>query len=384
MNTTVLKKLQVENPTPDWIEIVRTLGGSFAKRAAGYDQNSEFVTANYRDLREHGLFSAGIPTELGGGGATHEDLSGIIRALGRHCGSTALAFAMHTHPVATNVYKHMRGDQAATKTLRKIADNKLIIAGTGANDWLESSGEAERVEGGYRVSAHKRFVSGAPGAQVFVTSVSYAGPEGKEVLHFAIPFSSEGVNLVETWHALGMRGTGSHDVVLENVFVPDASIAVRRPASVWHPMWNVIIPTALPLITSAYVGLAEAAAELATTAAKYRQTALAPVVGEMINALTIAQVTLADMVRINDNHGFTPTLELADAILARKAIAAEAVKNTVELAAELVGGPGFLQGHAMERIVRDVRAMHFHPLPVRRQRIFSGRIALGYDPIVGD
>ena len=80
MNTTVLKKLQVENPTPDWIEIVRTLGGSFAKRAAGYDQNSEFVAANYQDLREHGLFSAGIPTELGGGGATHEDLSGIIRA----------------------------------------------------------------------------------------------------------------------------------------------------------------------------------------------------------------------------------------------------------------------------------------------------------------
>ena len=384
MNTTVLKKLQVENPTPDWIEIVRTLGGSFAKRAAGYDQNSEFVAANYQDLREHGLFSAGIPTELGGGGATHEDLSGIIRALGRHCGSTALAFAMHTHPVATNVYKHLRGDQAATKTLRKIADSKLIIAGTGANDWLESSGEAERVEGGYRVSAHKRFVSGAPGAQVFVTSVRHTGPEGREVLHFAVPFSSEGVRLVETWQALGMRGTGSHDVVLENVFVPDASIAVRRPAGVWHPMWNVIIPTALPLITSAYVGLAEAAAELATTAAKHRQTALAPVVGEMINALTTAQVTLADMVRINDNHGFTPTLELADAILARKAIAAEAVKNTVELAAELVGGPGFLQGHAMERIVRDVRAMHFHPLPVRRQRIFSGRIALGYDPIVGD
>jgi len=93
---------------------------------------------------------------------------------------------------------------------------------------------------------------------------------------------------------------------------------------------------------------------------------------------------LADMVRINDNHGFAPTLEAADAILARKAIAADAVKNTVELAAELVGGPGFFQGHAMERIVRDVRAMHFHPLPARRQRVFSGRIALGYDPVVRD
>jgi hypothetical protein len=38
----------------------------------------------------------------------------------------------------------------------------------------------------------------------------------------------------------------------------------------------------------------------------------------------------------------------------------------------------------MERIVRDVRAMHFHPLPARRQRVFSGRIALGYDPVIGD
>jgi acyl-CoA dehydrogenase len=384
MNTSVLKKLQTESTTPEWVDIARTLGQAFAKRAAGYDQNSEFAADNYRDLREYRLFSAGIPSELGGGGATYEELSAFIRELGRHCGSTALAFAMHTHPIAVNVYKHLRGDEVATKTLRKIADNELIIAGTGANDWLESSGEAERVEGGYRVSAHKRFVSGAPGAQVFVTSVSHAGPEGTEVLHFAIPFSSEGVRLVETWKALGMRGTGSHDVVLENVFVPEASIVARRPAGVWHPMWNVVLPTALPLITSVYVGLAEAAADLAISAAKHRQAELAPVVGEMLNSLTAAQLTLTDMVRLNDHHGFTPTLELANAILTRKTIAAEAIKKSVELAAELVGGPGFFQGHPMERIVRDVRAMHFHPLPARRQRIFSGRVALGYDPVVGD
>ena len=133
MNTTVLKNLQAENTAADWVEIVRTLGEDFAKRAAGYDLNGEFVSANYRDLREHRLFSAGIPTELGGGGATYEELSGVIRELGRHCGSTALAFAMHTHPVAANVYKHLRGDEAATKTLRKIAGNEVIIAGTGDN-----------------------------------------------------------------------------------------------------------------------------------------------------------------------------------------------------------------------------------------------------------
>jgi alkylation response protein AidB-like acyl-CoA dehydrogenase len=238
----------------------------------------------------------------------------------------------------------------------------LVIAGTGANDGLGSSGEAAAVEGGYRVNAHKRFVSGSAGTDLFVTSVNHEGEDGKEVLYFAVPFKNEGIRLVETWDALGMRGTGSHDVMLEDVFVPKDPIVLRRPADEWHPMWNVVLPTALPLITAAYVGLAEAAVELAKASAKRRGSELAPVVGEMTNALTVAQLALAEMVRMNDNHRFTPTLELAS---------------------EFVGGPGFSHSHPMERIVRNVRAMHYHPLSVRRQKVFSGRHSLGYDTIAG-
>ena len=101
----------------------------------------------------------------------------------------------------------------------------------------------------------------------------------------------------------------------------------------------------------------------------------------MLNALSAARIALDDMVRINDDHGFEPTLDNADAILTRKSLVAEAIKRTVELAAELVGGPGFFRGHPIERIVRDIRAMHYHPLPARRQQQFSGRIALGFDPV---
>lgn len=108
---------------------------------------------------------------------------------------------------------------------------------------------------------------------------------------------------------------------------------------------------------------------------------LAPAIGGMLNHLTTAQIALTDMLRLNDNHGFTPTTETASAILSRKTITAEAVRNTVELAAELVGGPGFSRGHPVERNIRDVRAMHFHPLPSRRQHILSGRVALGFDPV---
>ena len=256
-----------------------------------------------------------------------------------------------------------------------------MIAGTGANDWLASNGEAVAVDGGYRVNAHKRFVSGGPGADVFVTSAVHDGDDGPEVLHFAVPMGSDGVEIQGNWNTLGMRGTGSNDILMTDVFVPEAAIVTRRPVGAWHPMWDVIVPTAMPLITSAYVGLAEAAADLAKAAAARKVAELAPVIGAMGNQLVTARMALADMVRMNANHGFAPGLENTDQIFIRKAIAAEAVKETVELAAELVGGPGFFRGHAMERIVRDVRAMHFHPLPLRRQQLFSGRVALGLDPV---
>ena len=365
----------------DWQALAAELGARLSENALENDIDGRFVTENYALLQEHGFFKIAIPQELGGAGATHAQLCAVIREIGRHCGSTALSYSMHTHPVALNVFKHLRGDEKATATLRKIVDNDLVIAGTGANDWLESSGEMTAVEGGFRVTAHKHFVSGSPGAQVFVTSSTYAGENGREVPHFAIPFSSEGITHHDNWDTLGMRATGSNDVTLEQVFVPEAAIVARRPAGVWHPMWNVILPTAMPLIMSAYVGLADAAVTLAKKAAAKRPDELAPVLGEMLNQHSLAVIAHEDMVRLNQNHGFTPADQLSSDILTRKTLLATAAMRCVELGAEIVGGGGFFKGHPMERIVRDIKACHFHPLPYRRQHRFSGRINLGLDPI---
>jgi len=383
MNAPVTSSAEIAVSANDWVELARSLGDRFAQRAADHDRAGSFVHDNYRDLHRHRFFSAGIPALLGGGNATYADLSGVIREIGRYCGSTALAFAMHTHPVAANVYKHLRGDEIATRALRKLAQDELIIADTGAHDWLESSGTAQRVDGGYLINARKRFVSAAAVADLLVTSVIHVADDSAEILHFTVPFSANGVSLVDTWDTLGMRSTGSHDVVLENVFIPEDKIVGRRPSDVWHPMWNVILPTAMPLIVSAYVGLAEAAAENAINAARGKATGLAPAVGEMNNQLATAQLAMADMVRLNGNHTFTPSDLLSSDILTRKTIAAEAVKATVELAADIVGGPGFFRGNPIERIIRDIRAVHFHPLPHRRQYAFSGRIALDLDPVPG-
>jgi len=370
----------IKNESVDWTAIAEELGEKFHARSADHDESGDFVTKNYDDLRSRGLFSAGIPAELGGGGASHAELCDVIRILGRHCGSTALSYAMHTHPVCANVFKYRRGDEQAKGALTKIAASELVIAGTGANDWLASSGEAVEVEGGFTVTAHKRFVSGGPGADLFVTSAVFEGDDGPEVLHFAVPMNSQGVEIQSNWNTLGMRGTGSNDILLNDVFVPAAAIVARRPVGVWHPMWDVILPIALAPIVACYVGLAESACEQAIAVAKGKEH-LAAVVGQMKNELTIAQMALREMMATVDNYAFNPDAEITDAMLTRKAIAANAVKAVVEHAADIVGGSGFYRGNAMERIVRDVRAIHYHPLPQRHQQVFCGRIAIGLDPI---
>ena len=183
----------------DWAAEARNLALEFGKRAVEHDRSGTFVADNFTDLKEVGFFSAGIPVELGGGGASFAELCGIIREIGKQCGSTALTLAMHTHTVGANVYKHLRGDEAATSSLKTIAANEWMISTTGANDWLQSSGFADRADGGYNIRARKHFVSGCPAADVLATSVTYNGENGTEVLHFVIPRSSAGIEIVETW-----------------------------------------------------------------------------------------------------------------------------------------------------------------------------------------
>ena len=217
-----------------------------------------------------------------------------------------------------------------------------------------------------------------------MTSAPYDDPkEGWQVLHFAVPFTAPGVSLADDWRTLGMRATGSHTIILDNVFVPDDAIALRRPRGRFHPAWNVILTVAMPLIMSVYAGVAEAAATIGTEQANKRQgdPTLPYLLGELTNELTTAQLAMDAMVRVANDLDFAMTLEVADAVLVRKTIVAEHVLATVEKALEAAGGAGFYRKTGLERLLRDAHAAQFHPLSAKRQHRFTGRIALGLDPI---
>jgi alkylation response protein AidB-like acyl-CoA dehydrogenase len=362
---------------------VRALGPTFAARAAAHDANDSFVADNYTDLKKHRVFSAGVPAELGGGGASHAQLCALLRELAHYCGSTALALSMHTHLLAATVWRWRQG-QPVEALLQRTASEEIVLVSTGASDWLDSSGTAEKVDGGFRVTARKVFCSGAPLGTLLITSAPYDDPQnGPTVLHFPVPFTAQGVTVMDNWRTFGMRATGSHDVMLEGVFVPESAIALRRPQGKWHPFWNVVVAVAMPLIMSVYVGIAEAAHDLALRqVVKKRADLHTPyLVGEMENALVTAQMALQGMVDIAANYDFKPVDQTASAIMTRKTIAAQATILTVEKALEVVGGAGFFRSVGLERLLRDVHGASFHPLPEKRQLLFTGRLALGLDPI---
>ena len=370
-------------PSRRFVDTVRTLGPIFAERAPLHDAQCRFVSDNYVQLKEHKLLSAGVPTELGGGGASHGELCQMLRELAHHCGSTALALSMHTHLLAAAVWRFRHG-QPGEALLRKVATSELVLVSTGAGDWVESVGRAERASGGYRVSAVKRFGSGCLAGDLLITSAPFDDPErGAEVLHFPLSMRAEGVSIREDWDTLGMRGTGSHSVELKDVFVPEDAVSLRRPRGQWHGSWNVVVTVAAPIYTAPYIGIAERARAVAREiAGAYKVDAiLLQSMGELDTCLATAQMAWREMVELTNDYDVEPTVDHANRMLIRKSIAASAAKATVAKAMEVVGGSAYFRRLGLERLLRDVEGAPFHPLPEKKQRDFTGRVALGLPPI---
>lgn len=360
--------------------ILDELGPRFAARAADADEADRFVAENFSELKNHGLMSAGVPAELGGLGASYLDLCEMLRRIAFQCGSTGLAFSMHTHQVATNAWRWRYQKTPVDGLLKRVASESIVLLSSGGSDWLQGSGSATRVEGGYRVNGRKIFSSGAPAGDLLMTSAVYDDPEvGPTVLHFAVPMKADGVKLLDTWRAMGMRGTGSHDVELTDVFIADAAIGAKRPAGKWHPLFHIISMIAFPLIYSAYLGIAEASRDLVVDKARKRKTDAHSVelIGAIDNQLTSARLARQDMIAAAASND--PGLAITNRVMIGRTLVAQGVLKTVELAMEAAGGSAFYRAAGLERLFRDAQAARYHPLREAAQRAYAGKIALGLD-----
>jgi alkylation response protein AidB-like acyl-CoA dehydrogenase len=353
-------------------------GPLLREHAAAHDRDGTWVAESYEALRQGGMLALPVPEELGGLGATNGEVAAVDRELARHCGSTALALAMHHHVVAFTAWRWRRGLPGAEATLRRVAGGEAVLVSTGGGDFTTPRGEAVKVDGGWCVSGRKMFASQSPVGAVMSTMFPYDDPErGRRVLNMAVPFG-DGVTVHDNWDAMGMRGTGSNDVTIEDVFVPDERVLADRPYGVVDPPLQVIASIAMPIISAVYLGVAEGAAEDAIEAVRGKadDPTVQRQVGLMRHRLRVAGWALDGALAAATDDP-TPSMETVAAVMAAKREIALAGIEVTDLAMELAGGSAFRKGSRIERAYRDVRGAKLHPFTPEGTLLHGGRLALG-------
>ena len=359
-----------------------TLGEKIGEHARRHDRDGTFVDEAYALLRDDGYLALAVPSELGGLGATIRQTAMAQRELAHHCASTALASAMHQHVVLFTGWRYRRQLPGAEATLRRVADEGIVLVSTGGADFTAPRGIAEAVDGGFRVNGRKVFASQVPAGDVFSTMFAFDDPAAGErrVLNLAVPVGADGVRIIETWDALGMRGTGSHDVEFTDVFVPADKVLANRPYGVVDPPLQAIISNAFPVITAVYLGVAEAArshaVEAITGTAKADDPSIQRMVGLMDHKLrTCAWALDGALAIVGDDP--TPSDEAVAAVMsAKRTVAIEGVA-VCDLAMEVVGGQSYYRRSPLEQCARDIRAAKYHPFTPEQTLLHAGRLALG-------
>jgi alkylation response protein AidB-like acyl-CoA dehydrogenase len=369
---------RTDSDVQTFTEIPAEMLERFRARAGELDRANAYFADDLAELRSIGYLAAAVPAEFGGWGLDLAELAASQRRLARFAPATALAMSMHSYWVGIAVEFERAGDTSLRWILEAAAAGQVFAAGhaeTG-NDIpvLLSTCQAERVEGGYRLTGRKQFGSNGPAwTWLGAHAIDVAAPGGPQIVHAFVDRTSEGVTVVETWDTLGMRPTQSHDTVLDGVFVPDARIGRVVPAGDGNDLFLAAMSIwPLSLMAAVYLGIADRALELAVSGAK-RKTSIAiergayaynPFVqhqiAEMYLELDAASATLHRFVTdwvagVDHGDGWTPM------VYSVKWRAVEAAKRVVDVALDVVGGAGMFVGNELERLYRDVRCGGFHP-----------------------
>jgi alkylation response protein AidB-like acyl-CoA dehydrogenase len=168
-------------------------------------------------LRDAGVFRMGLPRELGGSAVDLTEMMAVLEEIARHDGSTGWIAGIGS---GTNLI--LTGLPSGTAQEVFASDPDIATGGT----WLPR-GRARQVDGGYRVSGRWPFGSGCEhcdwligGCVVWDGDEPAVDDQGRRVIRVMV-FPREEAVIHDTWNVMGLRGTGSHDYEVADVFVPD-------------------------------------------------------------------------------------------------------------------------------------------------------------------
>ncbi len=345
-------------------------------------------------LMAAGLFSIYTPRAFGGLELPLPEALRVVEEVSRLDGSTGWTIALG---IANDLFTCVLPEESAARVLRN--GSALIAGAPGFNV------RAEPVDGGYRLTGQWSFCSGAPTATwmnvvapIFDGDAPRMGPAGPEMIAAFLPPSD--VEIIDTWHVTGLRGTGSHDLRVQGVFVPGemtGPVAIPAGPRALRESLVARIPfmTVFAIVQSPPVclGLARHAIDEFRTLALTKQGPFGPKLSEQVQAqeglaraeallragrcywygaveAVWARVTRGDEVSLDERAN----VRLASLTAVEQSVAAVATVY------RLAGSSAIFQSSPLERCWRDVHTAAQH-LQVQYGRWeTAGRVLFGLDP----
>lgn len=353
----------------NWLEKEET---SLRQHGFSHDKKGSFPFENFALLKEAGYSRLTVPKSKGGYGAGLIEMLRLQQKLAKADGATALAIGWHVgmiyHVNAYQLWEEELFDflckRAAEGSLFNVAASEKATGSPTRGGKPETT--ASRSDDGWKLNGRKTFTTMAPVLDYAAVTAVVEGTE--EVSQFFVPLRAEGISIEDTWDSVAMRGTGSQDLILDNVSIPlQSRINITDQEAEPVNGWLLHIP-------ACYLGIAQAAFEYAVEFSLYYSP----------NSL---EGTISDTAHVRDKIGRMELLvRQSEAMLYETARRWEegtkqerssmkgqlaAVKYTVtnngteivDLAMRIAGARSLSEENPLQKYYRDIRAgLHNPPM----------------------
>lgn len=353
----------------EFMAMADELAGIAAAQADAHDRDNTFPFDTFAALKERKYLTLTVPEEFGGRSATPLEVMLAQERLARGNGSVALGATMHLTVVAGLADARAWPEPLLERFLREVAQDQVMINSAASEPDLGSPSRggmyattATRDGDGWRINGRKTWTTLSPILNYTIVLLSEVQEDGSSIRgNFLVPMDSPGVRVEQTWDNLGMRATGSHDVVYDNVYVPNV---LRLPPSTEAPnskvsRWSLVG-------SSVYLGIASAARDWIIEYAKHRKPAGMP--GPIAELPTIQhKIAQIDVKLLQARAVLYSTIEAWENYPEHRAEIGwqfAAAKHTVtnnaveitDLAMRIAGSAGQFKKFPLERYFRDVRS----------------------------
>ncbi|MGG3192879.1 MULTISPECIES: acyl-CoA dehydrogenase family protein [Priestia] len=355
----------------DTYEKLLPLVEKFKKRAFKIDEEGTFPFENIQELKEAGYTRLSLESKYGGDELRLYDFLLFQELIAQGDASTALSIGWHMGITMDLREKQPWNQQMLDFIFKEIEKGALInTAATEPKTGSPTRGgkpetTAVKTKKGWQINGRKTFTTMSPVLNYFLVKASIEGEE--EIGLFLIPREISGLSIEETWDMIAMRGTGSHDLVLENVDIEHDFLVERlggfkknEPSG-----WLLHIP-------ACYMGTAIAARDYAVAFAKeYSPNSIEGTISELPNVQRL--VGEMELELMQARHFMYNVASKWDETSDRSALAGElaAVKHVVtnsactvvDKAMRIVGARSLQRSNPLQRYYRDVRAgLHNPPM----------------------